>query len=81
MSSLDVSVQAGIINLLINLQKSRGISYLFISHDLSVVRHISHRILVMNKGRIVESGDTEEIFENPKNPYTQKLLESIYDIK
>ena len=80
-SSLDVSVQAGIINLLIDLQKSRGISYLFISHDLSVVRHISHRILVMNKGRIVESGDTEEIFENPKNPYTQKLLESIYDIK
>lgn len=76
-SSLDVSVQAKIINLLIELQKQRNLSYLFISHDLSVVRHISQRIAIMYLGQIVETSDTETIFENTMHPYSIALLSAI----
>ena len=76
-SSLDVSVQAQIINLLNELQKNLQLSMLFISHDLSVVRHISDRIVVMYKGEIVETESAEAIFKNPAHPYTQRLLQAI----
>jgi len=76
-SSLDVSIQATIINLLMDLQKKRGLSYLFISHDLSVVRHISNRIAVMYLGQIIESAETDDIFHNAVHPYTIALLSAI----
>ena len=76
-SALDVSIQAQIVNLLMDLQKKFGIAYLFISHDLRMVRFISDKIAVMNYGKIVEYENSEEIFENPKNEYTKKLLSSI----
>lgn len=76
-SSLDVSIQATIINLLMDLQKKRGLSYLFISHDLSVVRHISNRIAVMYLGQIIEIAETDAIFEGASHPYTIALLSAI----
>lgn len=76
-SALDVSVQAQIINLLKDLQQSIGLTYLFIGHDLNVVRHISDRIGVMYLGRIVEIAQSEQLFENPIHPYTQALIQSI----
>ena len=76
-SSLDVSVQARIINLLMDLQKRLGVSYLFISHDLSVVRHISNRIAIMYLGQIVELAETDEIFANASHPYSIALLSAI----
>ena len=76
-SSLDVSVQARIINLMMDLQKKLGISYLFISHDLSVVRHISNRIAIMYLGQIVEIADTDDIFDNASHPYALALLSAI----
>lgn len=75
-SALDVSIQAQVLNLLMELQAEFKLSYLFISHDLSVVEHISDRILVMYLGRIVEYGPRDQIFNNPKHPYTKVLLES-----
>ncbi|MGE0880034.1 MAG: ABC transporter ATP-binding protein [Acidimicrobiia bacterium] len=76
-SSLDVSTKADVINLLVDLQRELGISYLFIAHDLAVVRHISNRIAVMYLGRIVEQGDAEEVYTNPQHPYTKSLLSAI----
>jgi len=76
-SALDVSVQAQILNLLDELKETMGLSYLFISHDLSVIRHSCDRVVVLYFGKVVETGDTEELFENPQHEYTQKLLSAI----
>lgn len=77
LSALDVSVQAQILNLLIELKETMGLSYLFISHDLSIVRHISDRVIVLYLGKVMESSSTEELFNNPKHPYTQALLSAV----
>lgn len=76
-SALDVSIQAGVINLLEELKRRLGLSYLFVAHDLSVVRHLSDRVAVMYKGQFVEHGDTDEIFDHPQHEYTRKLLAAI----
>ena len=76
-SSLDVSIQAQILNLLKDLQDKLNLTYIFISHDLAVVKFISDQIAVMNKGKIVEYNESDEIYRNPQNPYTKKLLEAI----
>jgi oligopeptide/dipeptide ABC transporter ATP-binding protein len=76
-SALDVSIQAGVINLLEDLQAKLGVSYLFVSHALSVVRHMADRVAIMYLGRIVEIGDVEQVFEQPSHPYTQALLSAV----
>lgn len=76
-SALDVSIQAQMLNLFTDLLEQKNLTYLFISHDLSVVRHISNRIMVMYVGRLVEVADAEELFENPLHPYTKALLSAI----
>ncbi len=76
-SALDVSIQAQILNLLMDLQEERGIAYMFITHDLSVVRHISQTICVMYMGQCVERASADELFENPVHPYTRALLDAL----
>ena len=76
-SALDVSVKAQVINLMMTLQETRGISYLFISHDMAVVERISHRVAVMYLGEIVEIGTRQAVFENPQHPYTKRLLSAV----
>jgi oligopeptide/dipeptide ABC transporter ATP-binding protein len=76
-SALDVSVQAQIIKLLMDLQEEFGLSLLFISHDLSVVREVSHRVMVLYLGRVVELADSHEIYTNPIHPYTQQLISAV----
>ncbi|MFZ3397923.1 ABC transporter ATP-binding protein [Vibrio harveyi] len=76
-SALDVSVQAQILNLLLNIQKEMNLSIIFISHDLSVVKHISDHVAVMKKGKVVEMGTAKEVYSSPKNEYTKELLSAI----
>jgi peptide/nickel transport system ATP-binding protein len=80
-SALDVSIQAQILNLLLELKELFHLSYLFISHDLSVIRHISDKTAVLYWGEIVENRPTEEIFADPKHPYTKTLLAAILPLK
>lgn len=76
-AALDVSIQAQVLNLFMDLRQDLGLAYLFISHDLGVVRHISDRILIMYLGRVIESGPTRAIFEDPIHPYTKALLDNV----
>ena len=76
-SALDVSIQAQVLNLFMELRADLGLTYVFISHDLGVIRHLADRVMVMYLGRIVESGPCKELFERPNHPYTQALLEQI----
>jgi peptide/nickel transport system ATP-binding protein len=73
-SALDLSTQARVLDLFISIQEQTGVAYLFISHDLAVVRHISHRVMVLLHGRVVEEGDVVQVTEHPEDPYTQRLL-------
>ena len=76
-SALDISIQAQILNLLNEIRAERDLSYLFIAHDMGVIRYVCDRVAVMKEGRIVEEGDVDEIFENPVHPYTKSLLAAV----
>ena len=77
MSALDVLVQEQVLDLMVGLQRDLGLSYLFITHDLAVVRLVAHEVYVMKDGRIVERGSPEALFSNPREEYTRRLLEAI----
>jgi peptide/nickel transport system ATP-binding protein len=76
-AALDVSIQAQVLNLLISLREEYGFTYIFISHDLSVVRFMSDRMMVMNKGKIVESGPAGQVYDHPESAYTRQLIAAI----
>ena len=76
-AALDVSIQAQVLNLFVKLREDLNLTYLFISHDLGVVEHISDRVVIMYLGRVVETAPTEELFDNPNHPYTQALLAEV----
>ena len=80
-SALDMTVQVQIVELLRNLQRKHGLAYLFISHDLRVVRALSHKVLVMRAGDVVESGDADQIFDAPATDYTRALMAAAFDMK
>ena len=80
-SALDVSVQAQVLNLLKELQRERQLTYLFISHNMEVIRYMCKRVAVMYKGELVEVGETQDLFENPQHPYTEKLLSSVLSVQ
>jgi microcin C transport system ATP-binding protein len=80
-SALDMTVQVQIVELLRNLQKKYGLAYLFISHDLKVVRALSHKVIVMKRGDVVEQGDAKQIFENPRSDYTRELMAAAFEVK
>jgi peptide/nickel transport system ATP-binding protein len=80
-SALDVSIQAQVLDLLLDLQRELGISYLFISHDLGVIHHISDRVLVMSEGKVVEEGTADDVLLRPRDPYTQKLVASLPELE
>ena len=80
-SALDVSVQAQVLNLLKELQRERQLTYLFISHNMEVIRYMCKRVAVMYKGELVEVGETQDVFENPQHPYTEKLLSSVLSVQ
>lgn len=73
MSALDLSTQARVLDLFLEIQQNTGVAYLFVSHDLDVIRHVSHRVAVMYKGEIVEQGDALQVTGDPQHPYTQRL--------
>ncbi len=79
-SALDLSIQAQIIDLLKDLQKKHGLSYVFISHDLKVVRALCHNVLVMRNGTVVEAGPTQEVMDQPKSGYTRRLVKAAFDV-
>ena len=74
---MDVSVQAKVLNLLEDLKKELGLTYIFISHDLAVVKYVSDRMMVMRSGKMIQIGDADEIYANPQDPYTKSLIEAM----